>query len=270
MQVAEYLIHSANWSKHRISFELPAKLPRQRTVRRADMVCYDHDLNTRLLIECKERRVALGSATAEQIARYYRSISAPYWLITNGIDDRWFAAEGQHIAALPHPPEPFQQKSSPTRDADYWQRRGFLGQWGEFIMDLPALLNRWFVDNNEAPIRHLTFDNSPLGFDLSHYYVITASEQQPDTEWALTLLATEDRTTRICAIRNQKGRNTGLLDVPISASSAAGLPGIWIDHHGDQQLEPPPFIELMNECKNDSAPFTTFTNHIETTINRNS
>lgn len=133
LELVEYFILEAGFSPHRLSFESPVNLPRDKSSSRTDIIAYDDKFKPLLLVECKSRDVVPNQISAIQLARYQQQINAPYTLLTNGIWDYWFDTSAEHTTSEPlRPlediPELFQPKFKVDRDFDYWQKRGFAGE----------------------------------------------------------------------------------------------------------------------------------------------
>ncbi len=70
LRIMESLLLDAGWSPHRVTFELPVNLKRDEASKRADILCYNHDFEPVLLIECKAENVPISEKTSLQITRY--------------------------------------------------------------------------------------------------------------------------------------------------------------------------------------------------------
>ncbi len=66
---------------------------------RFDLVVYSKDLKPYLLIECKAMYVELTGAVAEQAMRYNLTLNAPYFMITNGVEE--FVFNKNQISSIP-------------------------------------------------------------------------------------------------------------------------------------------------------------------------
>jgi len=53
--------------------------------RRFDIVVYDKEFQPYILVECKSHKVKLSQATFDQIVQYNMTLSAPYLLVSNGV-----------------------------------------------------------------------------------------------------------------------------------------------------------------------------------------
>ncbi len=92
LRIMESLLLDAGWSPHRVTFELPVNLKRDEASKRADILCYNHDFEPVLLIECKAENVPISEKTSLQITRYNSKIRAPYLMMSNGITDYFFSS----------------------------------------------------------------------------------------------------------------------------------------------------------------------------------
>lgn len=83
-----YLIHEKNISSARIAVEKAICVHRQ--VRRFDLVYYDKHGDPMLLVECKSPSIPLTQHVLEQAVWYNYEIKAPFLLLSNGQDLRWY------------------------------------------------------------------------------------------------------------------------------------------------------------------------------------
>ena len=78
--------------------------------KRSDLLCYDHQVQPYLLIECKAPGVKIDEAAFWQTVNYNQTLKAPFIVVTNGI--RTFCCqlnyeENQHQFLSAFPKAPF-------------------------------------------------------------------------------------------------------------------------------------------------------------------
>ncbi len=214
LQLVEYLIEEAGFSQHRISFESPVNLPRDKSNSRTDLICYDNAFKPVLLVECKAPDVRLDAKVALQITRYNQQVDAPLLLVTNGLSDFWFSNQGDTISFLDEVPEPFHSSKNPDRNFEYWSKRGFAGKnshpqtriWiAESCIDL---LN----DESSSP-KFFGFDGTSPELGLANYYRIFKTGE--NKQLALSLSATPFGATRLNAVLNKEGENVALFSASL-------------------------------------------------------
>ena len=211
----EYLTLEANFSKNRISFESPVRLPGDKGVSRTDLLCYDEQFKPLLLVECKSRDVFLNEKTALQIARYNQKVNAPFLLVTNGIYDYWYSHEGSQLKQLAKPPSVFHSKNETSKDVDYWMKRGFAGK-GSF----PDIKN-WVVSacgelytHKDVAIHYLKFRGSQFELEMANYYRIFAVD---DINLAVAVSSTPQGTTRLNVVMNRHNINVGIVTISLDS-----------------------------------------------------
>lgn len=214
LQLVEYLIEESGFSKHRISFESPVQLPRDKSKSRTDLICYNDAFKPFLLVECKAPVIRLDAKVALQIARYNQQINAPFLLVTNGLSDFWFSQKGDSLAFLNEIPEPFGSSQKPERNFEYWSKRGFAGQNShpqtrKWITDSCHLL---FNDEDTTP-KFFSFDGTSPELGLANYYRVF--ETGENKRLAVSLSATPFGATRLNAVLNKEGENVSLLSISL-------------------------------------------------------
>jgi len=218
LQLTDYLILRAGWSRNRISFELPVHLNRRESPQRADLVCYNQQVKPVLLAECKAEKINLGDRVAIQIARYARHINTPWWLVTNGLTDCWFEInQYKKPVKLKQPPETFRiKKKQIPANTGYWQDRAFMGAVRTPAVEAWTInfLNYYFIQRSGF-VRYLDFKSSPLGFDMSHYYHVITIDQNDGKQIAITALQTPEDKTIITGIFSEKGNNKGMIVIEV-------------------------------------------------------
>lgn len=217
LQYVEFLLHQTTVSKSRIGFEAPVKTDSAENTLRADLVIYDQNMRPSVLIECKSGRIKLNAKTAEQTARYNRTLKADFLMITNGIDDFWYRREGQTVSPLQqHPFELKKEKSKSTYTPDYWIKRGFLNSSiSEHIgKSAGKFLNSFFTPSESTPITYLNLppDISPVLLD--HYYRILQADS--GNSIAISFIAGSSNQTVMTAVLNRDGQNQGVLWIPVT------------------------------------------------------
>lgn len=217
LQYTEFLLHQTTVSPNRIGFEAPVKTESAENTLRADLVIYDRDMTPFVLIECKSGRIKLNAKTAEQTARYNRTLQADFLMITNGIDDFWYRRKEQTISPLQKHPLELKKGDTELSDSpDYWIKRGFIDSSlpnqiaecaGEFLNSVFAPSER--TDNTYL---NLPPDISPVSLD--HFYQI----YKPDagSSLAISLIADASSQTVLAAVLNRDGQNKGVLWVPLA------------------------------------------------------
>lgn len=83
-----YLVQKKELSMARISVEKAIRLHNQ--IRRFDLVYYDHHGSPLLLVECKSPSIPLTQSVLEQAVWYNYEIKAPYLLLSNGKESKWY------------------------------------------------------------------------------------------------------------------------------------------------------------------------------------
>lgn len=86
-----YLVHHKGYPISRIQVERSLKVLGMQ--RRFDIIVYDHNVMPYLLVECKSHREKITQKALDQVGRYNISITAPYLLITNGVQSYAYAID---------------------------------------------------------------------------------------------------------------------------------------------------------------------------------
>ncbi len=214
LQFVEYLLLEAGFSKNRISFESPVKLPRDKSNSRTDLICYDDNFTPLLLVECKAPDIRLDAKVALQIARYNQKIEAPLLLITNGLQDYWFSMEGDTLSFLDEIPITFQPSINPERSFEYWTKRGVAGknshpQTRNWISESSGYL----FTHKEISTKFFAFEGTSPELGLANYYRVFKTGE--NKRLALSLSATPFGATRLNAILNKEGDNVALLSASL-------------------------------------------------------
>ncbi len=258
LRVIEYLLE-AGWSKHRISTEEGITSTRKEKLR-ADLICYTDSFDPCLLVECKASNINISNQTAEQIARYNDQVNAPFLLILNGRADFWYAFKDDKRPVLQNEiPEPFRSTNpNEVKPFNYWISRGFAGKKAapELRIWLTNALNTSL--KSKEGFRYLSFKKKLSDVDLNHYYSIFSF---PDHRIALAFIATAFGGSRLIAIENRNGKNTGVLEINLdllfneltpnaSFYSKDGRKNIDIHEQFDwneKKFQLEPFSNQMNE-----------------------
>lgn len=264
LRTVEYLISEAGWSKNRISFELPVRLEHTTNKKRADLVCYNTNVEPVLLVECKAEQIATGQQVAEQIARYGSTIHTQWWLITNGVADHWFRIDSSQKPEYQRDvPPPFQSQGSNTNHAiSYWQKRGFAG------LHLPDQLSAWlrealntYFGKPGTSSRYLDFKSTPFNYPLAHYYFITNVECAASYQTALTCSQSSDGTTYLTAVFNEGTQLKGALSIDLNMLFSSSSPTCsFFCENSTRQLTFPPDLLGTKDIKNHSTDFGTLPN----------
>lgn len=217
LQYAEFLLHQTTISRSRIGFEAPVKSESAENTLRADLVIYDRDMTPSALIECKSGHIKLNAKTAEQTARYNRSLKADYLMITNGIDDFWYKTEGQTVSLLQqHPFEMNEEEFVTSYSNEYWIKRGFFDSTlSNHSAGLARnFLNQFFTQSDSSNYTYLNLppDISPVALD--HFYRIEQTDS--DDRLAISLIAGPSNQTVMAAVLNRDGQNRGVLWLPLT------------------------------------------------------
>lgn len=216
LQWIDVLLHSG-WSRNRISTELPVDDPTAKSKLRADLLCYDENLDPKLLIECKAPSVPLKQLTGEQAGRYNQHIGAPYILLTNGRQDLWFHIDHNKngLATRAITCETVLAPLQPNKDYEYWAKRGFLSQDQKNEKHRHALkswLQLWQSDKSDNQPKtwsYLNFPQLPAYLPSHHYYRMYS--QTKTRQWAFTFIRGFDDRTNFVAALNEDGILKGLL-----------------------------------------------------------
>jgi len=241
LRLIESLLEDTGWSKHRISTELPVEFERDEAPIRADILCYSRAFEPRLLIECKAENVALTEKTAEQIARYNTVVKAPYLMMSNGIEDRWYAVgRGKDITPLRELPEILDwRRNLGEQPYAYWVERGFAGHAAS-----PGL-RHWlgvavpaFWKEEKPNARYLSFNQSPDELYPDHYYRIfpfpRAGHPVPD-KVAISFTSTPYGATHLLGIINRDDANVGIIAVNLDLLADGETPNTSLYHAGGRQ-----------------------------------
>lgn len=86
-----YLLREKELPLARIGVEKAIRLHNQ--IRRFDLVYYDRHGSPLLLVECKSPSTPLTQQVLEQAVWYNYEIKAPYLLLSNGKDSKWYKTD---------------------------------------------------------------------------------------------------------------------------------------------------------------------------------
>jgi hypothetical protein len=214
MKLVEYLVAEASFSKHRIAFESPVSMPRDKSTSRTDLICYSDDFKPLLLVECKAPEIQLDEKVALQIGRYNTQVEAPFLLVTNGLYDYWFEVNNNDLIQLSNIPNLFASNNAMNRDFEYWSKRGFLGKHA------PPTIHNWLIHNCQSlfvepsnPARFFSFDGTEPELVLPNFYQVLMPDEQ--MRLAISFSATPFGATKMNAILNRGGQNIGLLSASV-------------------------------------------------------
>jgi hypothetical protein len=215
LQLIEYLIFDAGFSKARISFESPVNLPGDKSASRTDIICYDKEFKPLLLVECKSPDVSLSEKASIQIARYNQKIGAPFLLISNGLEDYWFRDSSGTLLELHELPSGFGSQHESTEHFDYWVQRGFVGNKShpesrKWILESCELL---YGSKSTSSPKYFKFEGAPNELFLPNYYSIFGLNET--LKLAVSLTATPFGATRLNCVLNKNGKNTALLSASL-------------------------------------------------------
>lgn len=217
LQYVEFLLHLTTVSPNRIGFEAPVKTESTENTLRADLVIYDRDMTPFALIECKSGRIKLNAKTAEQTARYNRTLQADFLMITNGIDDFWYRQTEQTISPLQKHPFDLKAAEQEIKNSSYyWIKRGFVdpSHTGPIAETAGKFLNSVFAPLEPADITYLNLPADISTTSLDHFYRIYRSDS--GNSLALSLIADSSNQTVLSAVLNRDGKNRGVLWVSLA------------------------------------------------------
>lgn len=214
LQLVEYLMEEVEFPKTRISFESPVSMPGDKSSSRTDLIGYDSQFKPLLLVECKAPEIQLDEKAALQITRYNTKVHAPFLLVTNGMRDFWFSIEQDQVVNLETIPDLFAPKKASSPTFSYWAERGFAGSLAQ------PEVQQWVTENatllykkSSNPARFFSFEGTEPDLFLANYYQVLLMDAQ--TRLAVALSATPFGSTKLTAILNEGGQNTGLLSASL-------------------------------------------------------
>lgn len=211
LRIIEFLMRSG-WSKNRLSTEEAIGKITDKN-RRCDIIGYDQSFTPKLLVECKSPKIKISEQTAEQVARYNQKVEAPYLLMSNGVNDFWYARDDERMESLDVAPDIISTKISPPEYYfEYWKERGFVGKKA-----VPAL-RKWFKKmmpqlwrpEQDHTIQFMDFGSGPADVPISHYYRIFGMD---DGRLAITTLDTAFGGNRLVGIWNEGNENKAVLEI---------------------------------------------------------
>lgn len=82
--MVQWLLNKSNFNRNNIQVEKLITIHQLK--RRFDIVVYDKNIRPYILIECKAPDVRIAQATFDQIAVYNMALSAPFLIVTNGLE----------------------------------------------------------------------------------------------------------------------------------------------------------------------------------------
>ncbi|WP_138430853.1 type I restriction enzyme HsdR N-terminal domain-containing protein [Fodinibius saliphilus] len=204
------------WSKNRISTEEAIGKIGDKAMR-TDIICYDQQFEPKLLVECKAEYIPISEKTAAQVGRYNRKVKAPYLLLTNGVNDFWYAIDrkSENVESLTQTPPFITDKEKEWAvNFDHWKSRGFAGS------NTSPKLKEWITTrypgfwlSGDQNIQYLSFGEGPSDIDLSHYYQIHAITEE--RRIAFTTLNTAYGGNRMIIILNVEDDNKAVLEINI-------------------------------------------------------
>ncbi|MGM0587435.1 MAG: type I restriction enzyme HsdR N-terminal domain-containing protein [Bacteroidota bacterium] len=207
------LLLSSGWSRNRISTELPVEDPSAKGKLRADLLCYDAQLEPQLLIECKAPEVTLRQLTGEQAARYNQHIGAPFILLTNGRDDRWYQMNdsGQQNGILEIEYTNVLTPQYPHQQENYWVEHGFLSSSTTALTEQwKRWLSIWRSPNAHSRWQYLYFPQLDGALPQGHYYCVYTDGEY---RWAWSLVRGFDDSTNLVVAWNSDHQLRGILQL---------------------------------------------------------
>jgi hypothetical protein len=258
------LLLKAGWSRNRISTELPVQDRTAKGQLRADLLCYDQQLQPLLLIECKAPDVRLRQITGEQAARYNQHIGAPFILLTNGRDDRWYQivdSESGDVGVVSMSEQDLIHTEGDRYSYQDWQQRGFLGMKNKRMA--PTWIN-WLKQWNMAGETHTweyldfgTLSNQHL--PTAHYYRMV---QQDEVGWAWSLLRGFDDHTYLVTAKNEHQQLSGHLLLEWNQEDETPVEARWIGPQGVIGVNDSDHLHLISQWQ-EAETIDDFANALE-------
>lgn len=246
LALVEYLTGELGFSPSRISCESPVKLQADKTRSRTDLIYYNQDFKPELLIECKAPSVKLTEKAAIQIARYNEKVNARYLLISNGLVDHWFKNGADGVETLTWLPDTYEQQNPTSRDMEYWERRGFIGEkTDQETKQILTIYNEELFSDPVQPIKYLDFEGYPEAYALNHFYRIFGIDQQ--AKIAISMSSNHDGSTRFNAILNVKGANIAFVSSELAEMKF--LEGVVHSGKGENVIDLNGIINLQESPK---------------------
>lgn len=246
LALVEYLTGDLGFSSSRISCESPVKLQADKTRSRTDLIYYDQDFKPELLIECKAPSVKLTEKASIQIARYNEKVNARYLLISNGLVDHWFKNGADGVKTLAWLPDTYEQHNLTSRDMEYWERRGFIGEkTDQETKQILTIYNEELFSDPVQPIKYLDFEGYPEAYALNHFYRIFGIDQQ--TKVAISMSSNYAGSSRFNAILNVKGANIAFVSSELAEMKF--LEGVVHSGKGENVIDLNGIINLQESPK---------------------
>ena len=215
LKMVEYLIHQTEWNRNRIGFEAKVDLPQTKNPLRADLILYTQEMTPYAIVECKSGSVSLTASAAEQIARYNTAVGAPYIMLTNGNADYWFTTGKDDVERVESPLPEIDREMNFRNGTDYWSARGFISpDSSDNVQGWTAdLLRELWNPDLDWLIRYLNPSPPMIDYSITGNYRVIEFDE--DRKLALAVLDDGRSSTRINAMLNKAGRNSGLLSVDL-------------------------------------------------------
>jgi len=212
LKYLDYLTLECEWPGSRIAVEPAVNSTQKGSQTRADLICYDRNLNPAILIECKSEYVKLGGNAAEQVTAYNQTIGVGLLCITNGISDFWFDIKKGKPEGLSSPPTESVRNITEIRlNSNYWEERGFAGKKpiaANTFWISETLQKFWSVDHPWQS-RFLDIHHKVEKLELDSYYRL--AETSEGNRIAMTFVAGYDDDTYLVSFLNSDGQNRALL-----------------------------------------------------------
>lgn len=224
LRTVEFLTREAGFSLNRMNTEQGFRSDAGPSpILRTDIICFDTFHQPLLLVECKSEAVKLDASVTAQSARYNRSVMAPYVMLTNGINDFFFAIREDERAEVfadfgriaPLGPES-------ARDVAYWNKRGFTGLASDHAAFSDWLTRFWTQNPAQNQYISLVVPSEHRGslpaypdHILSHYFRV-APRAADGSRSAWTLIDDQQGGTviiKVTANASGKAENTAKWDV---------------------------------------------------------
>ncbi len=221
LRYIDYLTLECGWPATRIAAESAITVQNRDSRLRADLICYDKQLNPSILVECKAESITLNHKAADQIALYNHSIQADTICITNGVVDLWYGQNNGQLSGLKK--LPLDHVTTPDklrRQGDYWQKRGFAGSKPVTVSDgwETEMLCRFWSDELPWNSRYLEIRHEMPELSFENYYRLANVGES--LRIAMSFSAGSDGNTYFTAICNEAGSNRALLITNLNRAAA--------------------------------------------------
>jgi hypothetical protein len=158
--------------------------------------------------------------------------------------DHWFKNGSQGIKSLAWLPDKYEQKELRSRDAEYWELRGFIGKrTDQDTKEVLKNFNEHLFGDPVQPIKYLDFDGFPDTYSLNHFYRIFGIDQQ--TKLGISIAANSEGSTRFNVILNLKGLNVAFATAEVGMMNFTE--GVVHSGKGEKRIDLNEVIDLKKE-----------------------